>query len=728
MPTIAEVRQKYPQYKDLSDQQLADGLHKKFYSDMPVDQFYSRIGFKSSAPQAPGLGEGGSYKTPADALAPGGMDKARGGGGFMQRRPGVSMSQLQNAVGAPGTRPKDKAQAYAQKVIPETSKFSEPVRRMEEEFGMGAPGQLQASVAAAGAPFMGVNPADAYNAARARQSELTKKNASPLATAGGVAGGVASMFTGAGELQAAEKGGLLPRMGAAAKEGVELGARYGAAAGAGGTQRVQDLPKNIAKGAAEGAAFGGVAGGAMPAVSKVGGALFDTVNAMSGDLFRGAAQSARARIAHALEADGWTPERLRNRINQLESSGVKWTLADIGGKNLDSLFSKAASTGGRAAQIADRSSAKVAENLGDAAVKDTKKLMLDQRPIAEIKESLTAKRKAAGEALYPKLKTIMVDPKDALGALRDLEGRKAFTKVIANYRANRDYDAVTELKELQNLVTTMETAVEKGEAKDFEAYLAQHKPKVSAAAIDKLQSGLEAVGRDIGKREGGAPGYTGLQNRAKDLSKVLDAVPEAKKARAEYKRISDTIDAFDQGGELLKGKDLSEYIKSFSALDGNPKARETFKLGARQALEDEIRTNPRGALKNIGKNGTTFDRMAAIFGPDEAMRYRRMAQTRVEQVENLERLGSKSLRPAAELGPLEAAKSLHNPATALAYSVQKNKGLMSPREAQGVASLGFGPGKQALRRVPKGKGGKGKAATGLTKGAARVIKSTEDNQ
>lgn len=45
MPTIAEVRQQYPQYKDLTDQQLADGLHQKFYSDMPRAEFNQKIGF-----------------------------------------------------------------------------------------------------------------------------------------------------------------------------------------------------------------------------------------------------------------------------------------------------------------------------------------------------------------------------------------------------------------------------------------------------------------------------------------------------------------------------------------------------------------------------------------------------------------------------------------------------------------------------------------------------------
>lgn len=47
---IAEIRKKYPQYNDLSDQQLADGLHAKYYSDIPKDQFYEKIGVSSEMP------------------------------------------------------------------------------------------------------------------------------------------------------------------------------------------------------------------------------------------------------------------------------------------------------------------------------------------------------------------------------------------------------------------------------------------------------------------------------------------------------------------------------------------------------------------------------------------------------------------------------------------------------------------------------------------------------
>jgi len=45
--SISQVREKFPQYNDLSDEQLAQGLHKKYYSDMPFDTFSQKIGLKS---------------------------------------------------------------------------------------------------------------------------------------------------------------------------------------------------------------------------------------------------------------------------------------------------------------------------------------------------------------------------------------------------------------------------------------------------------------------------------------------------------------------------------------------------------------------------------------------------------------------------------------------------------------------------------------------------------
>jgi hypothetical protein len=44
--TLEEIRAKFPQYNDLSDNALADGFYNKFYSDIPRVEFDAKIGLK----------------------------------------------------------------------------------------------------------------------------------------------------------------------------------------------------------------------------------------------------------------------------------------------------------------------------------------------------------------------------------------------------------------------------------------------------------------------------------------------------------------------------------------------------------------------------------------------------------------------------------------------------------------------------------------------------------
>jgi hypothetical protein len=46
MADIQELRQKYPQYSDMSDEQFAQGFHDKYYSDIPFEEFSTKIGLK----------------------------------------------------------------------------------------------------------------------------------------------------------------------------------------------------------------------------------------------------------------------------------------------------------------------------------------------------------------------------------------------------------------------------------------------------------------------------------------------------------------------------------------------------------------------------------------------------------------------------------------------------------------------------------------------------------
>lgn len=48
--TIAEIRKQFPMYDDLSDEDLVLGVRKKFYPDIPLKDFLSKVEFKGSDP------------------------------------------------------------------------------------------------------------------------------------------------------------------------------------------------------------------------------------------------------------------------------------------------------------------------------------------------------------------------------------------------------------------------------------------------------------------------------------------------------------------------------------------------------------------------------------------------------------------------------------------------------------------------------------------------------
>ena len=48
---LLELRTKYPMYNDMPDEELADAVHGKFYSDMPREDFFGRIDFTPTVPE-----------------------------------------------------------------------------------------------------------------------------------------------------------------------------------------------------------------------------------------------------------------------------------------------------------------------------------------------------------------------------------------------------------------------------------------------------------------------------------------------------------------------------------------------------------------------------------------------------------------------------------------------------------------------------------------------------
>jgi hypothetical protein len=44
---IQQIREKYPQYENIGDEKLLDAFHSKYYSKMPKEEFYSKVGYNA---------------------------------------------------------------------------------------------------------------------------------------------------------------------------------------------------------------------------------------------------------------------------------------------------------------------------------------------------------------------------------------------------------------------------------------------------------------------------------------------------------------------------------------------------------------------------------------------------------------------------------------------------------------------------------------------------------
>jgi len=96
MPTFQEVRDKYPQYSDMSDQQLAEGLHKKFYSDMSFQDFAAKVGYNATPQQPfPDVYAGAGGMNPFQSLIQGTTEKTGQALGFTPE----NITETKNVLG-----------------------------------------------------------------------------------------------------------------------------------------------------------------------------------------------------------------------------------------------------------------------------------------------------------------------------------------------------------------------------------------------------------------------------------------------------------------------------------------------------------------------------------------------------------------------------------------------------------------------------------------------------
>ena len=288
MASLEEIRQQYPQYQDMSDEDLAKGFHQKFYSDMPFEEFRQKLGL--SAPPAP--------------------------------IPEPDLSALPERKRSPAARADDLARAIASGAT--FGLADEFAARMAAETGMG--GQAE-----------GTDYETLLAAERARDESM------PLSTKipGQITGGLATAAA-AGPIAGATKLGQ-----AAAKlpgwiKASGLGALWGAGYGFGEAEG--DFEERLGP-AGSGAAIGGAAGAigypVVKGLSMAGGSILDALKRRYG----APAASAMAKVRQAMSRDEMSPQRLQQRLGGL---GPQATIADVGGKNIGGLARHTASVPGPA--------------------------------------------------------------------------------------------------------------------------------------------------------------------------------------------------------------------------------------------------------------------------------------------------------------------------------------------------------------------------------------------
>ena len=295
MPTIAEVRQQYPQYSDMSDDALASALHTKFYSDMPQDEFNKKIGLTAQPPD-----------------------------------------KYQQAAIDESAR------------LPSSAQETGYTRRLTHGATLGADSTILAGLET---PLEMIrhgtfDPTEGYNYAKAREDyslDQSRKNTGMLGTAAEALGGAVSAgglakggVTAAGLLP--EGAGWLAKTAAGAADAAGMGGFSGAMEGNGLNERAQN--------AATGAAVGGAIGATLPGVLAAAKFLATPITSQISARMNPTAY-AQAQVARAISEGKMTAHDIEIALQHADTEGQGvFTVADALGNPGQRLLSTVARSPG----------------------------------------------------------------------------------------------------------------------------------------------------------------------------------------------------------------------------------------------------------------------------------------------------------------------------------------------------------------------------------------------
>lgn len=306
MPNIQDVREKFPQYNDMSDTELADALHRKFYSDMPREVFNERVGLNAAPKQDPA-----ALRNPGDEQGGFGVDNvvrslARGIpvlGGAMDNIAAAGDAATHAVLGR-GSGASSFGDRYAENLAREKAQDAaydrnHPITSAVGQIAGGVAATLPLAATATGAKLLGMG----------------GNTVTEMAARGAIAGGA-------------------------------LGAIDGATRGEGFDAATEGdvKPLQIAGEAATGGGVGAIVGGAVPVAARAIGAGVQALANRTAGATRapGASNAATDEVLGALRADRVDPAALPEQAAALGPEGM---LLDLG-PNMRNLAGSVASLPG----------------------------------------------------------------------------------------------------------------------------------------------------------------------------------------------------------------------------------------------------------------------------------------------------------------------------------------------------------------------------------------------
>lgn len=571
MPSIQEIRQKFPQYNDLDDGQLLDGLYSKFYSDLERGEFEKRLGVSNNEQ-----------------------------GLSLERQQAIqNVDEMASTVNEylPGRA----TQKGMEAILPEAAtKYMQPITQVADE-GLRQYGNALYG-AARGVPVAGAYLDEAIagissifggdydkNLEHMRAlDDVSERDYGAANMYGKVAGGLSAGYGLGGQIVKGAQP-LLATIGKSALAGAGIGAAHEFGEGEGFKDRVER--------GGYGAAFGGVVGGGLPAlggsVSKVAAPL---INKYSGQklaqIGQSADEAADAILARRMGAQGVDDARVAlaggRRSARLDSNSVAElpeTIADTSDE-MQRLLGSIYRNGGKPGEfVHDVLQAR------QRGVVDPMQRTQTPGPKGQYRNIMDAVERAL------KIKT----QKGSYARTKDIKAKQAREGYVfynAAFKEADDFQINDEIASTMDYARTQRGKIGKSLRKAAK-YFAGDKNTAPVRTLKDFDNAKKALDDDIMRAKGNQKReLVAFKNRL--LDRVHGGYDEAgnplknaayQKARDAWGGHAQAQEAIDMGRDALRNE-TDDIVAQFREL--SPGDKVLFRVGLRDAFKKALRTKTPG--------------------------------------------------------------------------------------------------------------------------------------